>query len=154
MIPERQPVDRMATATDRYGIDLRGSDPDRLEIGLVYNMPDTALRASERQFVALLGAAAQGVAVRLRLFSLTEFPRTDWARDHVNRFYSSIDDLWNCRVDGLIVTGTEPRASDLRHEPYWGSLTQVLDWAERNTASTIWSCLAAHAAVLHLDGIV
>ena len=29
----------------------------------------------------------------------------------------------------------------------------MIDWAEANTRSTIWSCLAAHAAVLHLDGI-
>ena len=29
----------------------------------------------------------------------------------------------------------------------------MVDWARDNTASTIWSCLAAHAAVLHVDGI-
>jgi homoserine O-succinyltransferase len=29
----------------------------------------------------------------------------------------------------------------------------VLDWAERNTLSTVLSCLAAHAGVLHSDGI-
>ena len=29
----------------------------------------------------------------------------------------------------------------------------MLDWAERNTHSSVWSCLAAHAAVLHIDGI-
>jgi len=38
-------------------------------------------------------------------------------------------------------------------EPYWGSLTRVLEWAEHYTHSTVWSCLAAHAAVLHFDGI-
>jgi homoserine O-succinyltransferase len=32
-------------------------------------------------------------------------------------------------------------------------LTQLLQWAERHTFSTICSCLAAHAAVLHIDGI-
>ncbi len=29
----------------------------------------------------------------------------------------------------------------------------MIDWAKTNTRSSIWSCLAAHAAVLHLDGI-
>jgi len=28
-----------------------------------------------------------------------------------------------------------------------------VDWAGRNTDSTIWSCLAAHAAVLYADGV-
>jgi homoserine O-succinyltransferase len=51
------------------------------------------------------------------------------------------------------MTGTEPRQADLRNEPYWSALTSVLDWAESNTVSTILSCLAAHAGVLHSDGI-
>ena len=57
------------------------------------------------------------------------------------------------RLDGLIVTGAEPVAESLTDEPYWQALTRVTDWAENNTASTVFSCLAAHAAVLHLDGI-
>jgi homoserine O-succinyltransferase len=28
-----------------------------------------------------------------------------------------------------------------------------MDWAERHTYSSVWSCLAAHAALLYLDGI-
>ena len=30
---------------------------------------------------------------------------------------------------------------------------EVLEWADANTVSSIWSCLAAHAAVLHFDGV-
>ncbi len=56
-------------------------------------------------------------------------------------------------IDGLIVTGAEPHAPSLAEESYWRPLTELVDWAEANTHSTIWSCLAAHAAVLHLDGI-
>jgi homoserine O-succinyltransferase/O-acetyltransferase len=39
------------------------------------------------------------------------------------------------------------------NEPYWESLTRTQDWANENTYSTVWSCLAAHAALLHADGI-
>jgi homoserine O-succinyltransferase len=28
-----------------------------------------------------------------------------------------------------------------------------MDWSERHTHSAVWSCLAAHAALLHIDGI-
>ena len=51
------------------------------------------------------------------------------------------------------MTGAEPKTERLADEPYWGAFTQLVDWASHNTISTIWSCLAAHAAVLHLDGI-
>src|SRR6516165_6630930 len=78
---------------------------------------------------------------------------TDRVQPHLKSFYSGLDDLWNDHVDAAIITGTEPRQPDLRQEPYWAELTQIMDWAERNTTSTVLSCLAAHAGVLHSDGI-
>jgi homoserine O-succinyltransferase len=122
-------------------------------IGLVNNMPDAALRKAERQFCSLLSAAAGSIPIRLRFFYLSELQRNNrdcWLVDHG---YEDIRELWTADIDGLIVTGTEPRAAALADEPYWPTLTKIADWAENHTLSTIWSCLAAHAAVLHLDGI-
>ena len=124
-----------------------------VDIALVNNMPDAALDATERQFRALLSAAAGDLDLRLALYALPEVPRTEFGRSQVRK-YANIDDLWDRRYDGLIVTGTEPQAADLKDEPYWESLTRLLEWAEGSTYSTILSCLAAHAGILHLDGIV
>jgi homoserine O-succinyltransferase len=120
---------------------------------LVNNMPDAALRTTERQFCSLLSAASGNIPVRLRLFYLPELPRHDWGHALVSQYYEDIGELWATHLDGLIVTGTEPRAAALVDEPYWPTLTNLVDWAEDHTFSTIWSCLAAHAAVLHIDGI-
>ena len=124
-----------------------------IEVGLVNNMPDAALEATERQFVDILGAAADARPVRLHLFSLPQLPRGEAARSYLGLGYAPIDKLDEAGLDALIVTGTEPRARLLDREPYWDTLSKVVDWAEHNTISTIWSCLAAHAAVLHLAGI-
>jgi len=124
-----------------------------LSLALINNMPDSALEDTELQFFELLDIASEAVPVFLKLYSLTGIPRTDRGQQHLNSFYFSADDLWNNRIDGVIMTGTEPRSADLRDEPYWPALTTALDWAERNAASTILSCLAAHAGVLHSDGI-
>jgi homoserine O-succinyltransferase len=125
-----------------------------IDIGLVNNMPDPALQSTERQFRSLLHGAAPSFAnVRLTFYAIAEIPRTDVGAERVRRLYSCIDELWDRRIDGLIVTGTEPQARELRDEPYWGALTKLVDWAGEHTDSTILSCLAAHAAVLHLDGI-
>src|SRR5215472_1170016 len=138
----------------------RGSDPriakaaaGCVEIGLVNNMPDSALEATERQFIALLEAASGEVRLRLRFFSLPGVARSERGQRHVDKFYRGLRELPDSALDALIVTGTEPRASSLRTEPYWYWLAELIDWAEHHTVSTIWSCLAAHAAVLHLDGI-
>ena len=116
-------------------------------------MPDTALQATERQFIGLLAAASGDLTVRVHLYSLPSVVRGEAAAAHVQAVYSGIDTLGLVPLDALIVTGCEPRAASLVDEPYWDSLTRLVDWAERNTVSTLWSCLAAHAAVLYLDGI-
>jgi len=116
-------------------------------------MPDAALEDTELQFFDLLDDASGDVSIYLRLYSLTGIPRTDHGQRHLNSFYYNLDELWQNQFEGVIVTGTEPRQPNLRDEPYWKVMADVLDWAERNTASTILSCLAAHASVLHSDGI-
>jgi homoserine O-succinyltransferase len=129
------------------------STAQSIHIGLINNMPDSALKATERQFLSMLDAAAAAVEVRLSLYALPGVPRSEMARCHLDRYYSRVEDLWDRQLDGLIVTGTEPKTQNLQDEPYWEILTKVIDWAGHNTHSTVWSCLAAHAALLHIDGI-
>src|SRR3954447_17747584 len=106
-------------------------------IGLVNNMPDAALRTTERQVCDLItrAAAASGIAVSFRLFSLPEVPRSDIGRDHCRRFHEPIATLREGDVVGLIVTGTEPRAPSLEVEPYWPPLADLVDWAVHHTVS-------------------
>lgn len=131
---------------------LRPND-DAVVIGLVNNMPDAELGNTEKQFRDLLDAASSGLPVRLRLLALPEVPRSDAGRAQIRERYEDVAALEDERIDGLIVTGTEPRAHSLMEEPYWPALIRLVDWAEAHTSSTIWSCLAAHAAVLYLSSI-
>src|SRR3984957_193565 len=124
-----------------------------VEIALINNVSDAALQATERQFTLLLKRGAGDIPFRLRCFSLPEVNRSPEAAIRIKNQYTNIDDLYRTNIDGLIVTGAEPSAPSLREEAYWGTLTEIIDWAKANTLSTIWSCLTAHAAVLHLDGI-
>ncbi len=124
-----------------------------IELGLLNNLSDAGLKSGEQQFIDLLDRAAGQQCVRLRLFSLPQIERGAGAKARLAGVYGTIDALKDADLDGLIVTGCEPRAADLREEAFWGALVEVVDWARDNTRSTIWSCLAAHAAVLHLDGI-
>jgi homoserine O-succinyltransferase len=139
----------------RGGLSLDSSDTraECIKIALINNMPDAALEDTELQFFELLDAAAEDTPVLVKLFSLPKIPRGDRGQEHLNSLYFGIEDLFNSRFDGVISTGTEPRCPDLRKEPYWSALADVLDWAEKNTASTVLSCLAAHASVLHSDDI-
>ena len=136
------------SARERYG-----NSTECLKIALVNNMPDPALEDTELQFFELLDTASGEVPVLIKLYSLPEIVRSDRAQLHLSSHYFGIRDLLDTKFDGVIITGTEPRQRNLRDEPYWRTLTEVFDWAERNTSSAILSCLAAHASVLHSDQI-
>lgn len=149
--PRRTPT-HWAARKNGHGVYF-GDDADALKIALVNNMPDAALEDTEVQFFELLEAAAGDVPIQIELFSLPGLSRGERARSHLAQFYSSTEELADRTFDGAIITGTEPKQPDLRDEPYWSSLGALFDWAECNTASTVLSCLAAHAGVLYSDGI-
>ena len=119
-------------------------------VGLVNNMSDGAARPTEQRFFKLLRAAAGGRDVKFTLFTCPKIPRSS---GNGGQNYADIEEILEARLDALIVTGAEPTTSTLQAEPIWASLAWVADWAEANEIPTIWSCLAAHAAVLHLNGI-
>jgi homoserine O-succinyltransferase len=128
-------------------------DARTVVIGLINNMPDTALAATESQFRRLLETASGSLPVRLRTSCLPEVPRSAAALERVRRTYWPIAALLEHPLDALIITGAEPIAPRLEAEPYWDRLRVLIEWAETHTTSSLWSCLAAHAAVQILDGI-
>jgi homoserine O-succinyltransferase len=116
-------------------------------------MPDSALESTETQFRGLLQGAAGERELRLRMTSFPELPRSAEGQAHIARSYWPIEELLAEGPEALIVTGTEPKAARLADEPYWGRFESLLQFAQRHTIASIWSCLAAHAAVHSLDGI-
>jgi len=124
-----------------------------LTIGLLNNMAGAAFKATERQFVSLLDSASQGIPIHVSFYTLPGLSDVESGGHRFASHYAGIDSLLETKLDALIVTGREPKMKDLREEPYWDNFTRVLEWARTNTRSTVWSCLAAHAAILYMDGI-
>jgi Homoserine O-succinyltransferase len=59
--------------------------------------------------------------VRLHFYEMESTPRSNWGRDYLRRYYRGTDDLLNKSLDGIIVTGAEPKAARLTEEPYWAT---------------------------------
>ena len=125
----------------------------RIAVGLINNMGDQALKSTERQFNALVSEAAADIEVSFRIFALKSTPRSPRALDYINAHYEPPSAAMDGQLDALIITGAQPQADRLSDEPYWEELVELIEWAKLHTASTILSCLAAHAGVLHLDGV-
>ena len=75
------------------------------------------------------------------------------AASHLNKFYSTFDEIWNRRFDGLIITGAPVEDITFEEVDYWDELCEIFDWAESHVTSTLHICWAAQAGLYHYYGI-
>ena len=122
-------------------------DIRELHIGLLNMMPDAALAATERQFFRLVGESNSIAQFYMHPFTLSELPRGDKGRTHVEEFYESFEQIKEQGLDALIITGANVTGPELSEEPFWQPLIEVIDWAYENVTSTLCSCLATHAVL-------
>ena len=122
-------------------------DIRELHIGLLNMMPDAALGATERQFFRLIGESNPIAQFYVHPFTLDALPRSESAREHIDRFYDSFDQVKREGLDALIITGANVIGADLTRELFWQPLIEVADWAYENVTSTLCSCLATHAVL-------
>ena len=122
-------------------------DIRELHIGLLNMMPDAALSATERQFFRLVGESNSIAQFYMHPFTLSELPRNEKGRAHVEEFYESFEEIKEQGLDALIITGANVTGPELSEEPFWEPLIEVIDWAYENVTSTLCSCLATHAVL-------
>lgn len=127
--------------------------PGALVCAFVNDMPDSAFLHTERQFIGLISAGAGDLEVTVVRYHLAGVPRGGEVASYIAARYRAIEHLWSTRADAVVVTGSEPLALDIVDEPYFGDLVDLVDWARDHARSMLLSCLAAHGALRHLDGI-
>ena len=128
-------------------------DIRELHIGFLNMMPDTALEATERQFIRLVGNCNRIAQFYVYPFSLPGLARSTKTLDYIERYYCKFEDIQRQGLDALIITGANIANPSLEQEPFWEPLMEVVRWAEENVASTLCSCLATHALLKYLYGI-
>ncbi|MCH2374466.1 MAG: homoserine O-succinyltransferase [Planctomycetes bacterium] len=127
-------------------------DIRELHIGLLNMMPDTALAATERQFLRLVGSSNQIAQFYVHPFTVTELARGPEAKNHIAKYYETYEQIQKDGLDALIITGANLTQPDLSAEPFWEPLIDVIEWAYENVTSTFCSCLATHAVLQSRHG--
>ena len=72
---------------------------------------------------------------------------------HLNKFYSTFDEIKNQKFDGLIITGAPVENITFEEVDYWEECCQIMDWAETHVTSTLHICWGAQAGFYHYYGI-
>jgi len=72
---------------------------------------------------------------------------------HLNKFYTTLDEVRDRKFDGLIVTGAPVEDIPFEEVDYWEEICEIFDWAETHVTSTLHICWAAQAGLYHYYGI-
>ena len=72
---------------------------------------------------------------------------------HLNKFYTSLDEIRDQKFDGMIITGAPVEDISFEEVDYWEETCEILDWAETHVTSTLHICWAAQAGLYHYYGI-
>ncbi len=73
--------------------------------------------------------------------------------NHLNRFYTTFDDIKYKRFDGMIITGAPVEDIAFEEVDYWDELCEIMDWADKKVTSTLHICWGAQAGFYHYYGI-
>lgn len=75
------------------------------------------------------------------------------SKGHLDRFYSSYEDVKKKKYDGLIITGAPVEQMDFEDVEYWDELKEIMDWSETNVTSTLHICWGAQAGLYYRYGV-
>ncbi|HKM34050.1 MAG TPA: homoserine O-succinyltransferase [Lachnospiraceae bacterium] len=73
--------------------------------------------------------------------------------NHLNKFYTTLDEIRDKKFDGLIMTGAPVEDISFEEVDYWDEVCEIMDWSTTHVTSTLHICWGAQAAFYHYYGI-
>ncbi|ASS90981.1 MAG: homoserine O-succinyltransferase [Bacillaceae bacterium] len=120
-----------------------------LNIAILNLMPEK--EKTETQLLRLLGNSPLQVNITF-LRPKTHTPKTT-AKQHLEQFYTTFDQVKHRKFDGLIVTGAPVEKMPFNAVNYWEELTNIFEWTKENVTSTLHICWGAQAGLFYHYGI-
>ncbi len=120
-----------------------------LQLLILNNMP--VKQDTELQLLRALSNTP--LQVDVTFMNVKSHVSVNTSASHLNKFYTTLDDIRDRKYDGMIVTGAP--VEDIRFEEvdYWQEICEIFDWAETHVTSTLHICWAAQAGFYHYYGI-
>ena len=72
---------------------------------------------------------------------------------HLNKFYTTFDEIKARKFDGLIITGAPVEQMEYTEVDYWDELCEIMAWSKKNVTSTLHICWAAQAGLYYHFGL-
>lgn len=91
--------------------------------------------------------------VDVTFLMVTSHVSLNTSANHLNRFYTTFEQIQNKRFDGLIITGAPVEDIPFEEVDYWAEVCTIMDWAQEHVTSTLHICWGAQAGFYHYYGI-
>lgn len=72
---------------------------------------------------------------------------------HLNKFYTTYEEVKNQKFDGLIITGAPVEQLRFEEVDYWKELCEIMEWSKTNVTSTLHICWGAQAGLYYHFGL-
>lgn len=125
------------------------NDKEILQIAILNLMPlkeDTELQLLRK-------LSTSGKNIKITFVNVISYISKTTAPEHMERFYSTFEDIENEYFDGLIITGAPVEQMNFEDVIYWEELTKIMDWSKTHAKSTLHICWGAQAGLYYHYGI-
>ena len=120
-----------------------------LEIGLLNLMP----LKTDTEIQMLRSLSNTPIQLNMTFIAVSGHVTKNTPANHLQQFYKTFNEIKDHQLDGLIITGAPLELMEYEEVDYWNELTEIMDWSEENTTSTMFVCWSAQAAFYHFYGI-
>ena len=120
-----------------------------LEIAIVNLMPTKIV--TETQLMRLLSNSP--LQVNITLVSTTSYVGKNTPFEHLDKFYTTFQQVRNRKFDGMIITGAPVEEMEFSEVKYWKELEEIFEFAKKSVTSTLFICWGAQAALHYYYGI-
>lgn len=120
-----------------------------LQVLILNNMP--VKQDTELQLLRALSNTP--LQVDVTFMNVKSHVSLNTSASHLNKFYTTLDEVRHRKFDGMIVTGAPVEDITFEEVDYWNEICEIFDWAETHVTSTLHICWAAQAGFYHYYGI-
>lgn len=120
-----------------------------LQIAILNLMPlkeDTELQLLRK-------LSSSGKNIKITFVNVSSYTSKTTAPEHMERFYSTFEEIKDKYFDGLIITGAPVEQMAFEDVIYWNELTKIMDWSEVHAKSTLHICWGAQAGLYYHYGV-
>ena len=91
--------------------------------------------------------------INITYLTLSTHDSKHTSSSHINRFYTTYDQICKRNFDGMIITGAPVEHMEFEEVQYWPEIEMIMDWTKTHVTSTLYVCWGALAGIYYHFGI-